>query len=441
MTISALKSGLSFIQLKLVDWVDGVAGSAERVIASRLSRAEKVRLTSPSAVLMLDDRRFELVNPVCPECGSARVTRQEFRARKPRLAEYGELVIYVRRYRCKHCGRKFTTRMDGVVKPNDQYAALVKEYVNASISKGYSSLSELQLQVYANYGLLPSRQAIWNWIGGEAVELGYSGYYCYDEEYLRVDGERRYRLTLFDHVANVAVEEGIVRTLAAEEIEGFLRGATRGKPLTAITTDGKREYKRIIKGLGAVHQSCVFHLMKEMLEDLYHFLGRVEVDAVDRMTAARLATEFQEVFRSQSYSEAEEKFEKLLDSYRGMPGCLRKHVDKVMLDFDRYTAYLRDPSISKTSNPVEEYYRQTSPEKVKRIYKTPHGLLKYLEKRAGFWAIRHGLLSLEASRFIGLKLMGKRFAEKSIEKLFSDQEETLPILLGNPTPNDLTATL
>ncbi|MFQ6045152.1 MAG: hypothetical protein ACE5PT_02170, partial [Gemmatimonadales bacterium] len=37
----------------------------------------------------------------------------------------------MRRYRCKRCGRKFTTRLEGVVKPNDQYAVLVKEYVNA----------------------------------------------------------------------------------------------------------------------------------------------------------------------------------------------------------------------------------------------------------------------------------------------------------------------
>lgn len=259
MTISALKQGISFIQLKISDWAEGIVDSAEKVIARRLSRAEKVRLTSPSAVLMLDGRRFELVNPVCPECGSAKVAKQGFRKRNPKLAGFGELEIYMRRYKCKRCGRKFITRLEGVVRPNDQYASLVKEYVNASISNGYSSLSELQLQVFANYGLLPSRQAIWNWIRDETVELEYSGYYCYDEEYLRIDGERCYRLTLFDHLSNMVVEEGIAETLEAEEIDGFLRRALMGKPLAAITTDGRRDYKGMIEGLGAVHQVCVFH--------------------------------------------------------------------------------------------------------------------------------------------------------------------------------------
>ncbi len=37
------------------------------------------------------------------------------------------------------------------------------------------------------------------------------------------------------------------------------------------------------------------------------------------MAAARLATMFQEVFRSRSIEEAEERFEELLDSYQRMP--------------------------------------------------------------------------------------------------------------------------
>jgi len=420
--IAALKQSLSSIQLKICDWVDGVADSPKKVIGRRLSRSEKVRLTSPSAVSLLDDRRFELVNPVCPECGSVKVTKQEFMKRNPKLGDFGKLEIYVRRYMCKKCGRKFVTRIEGVVKPNDQYARLVKEYVKASISKGYSSLSELRFQVFANFGLLPSKQAIWNWIGNEEIELGHSGYYCYDEEYLKINGERRYRLTLFDHITNVVVEEAIIEGLKAEEIKGFLRTALEGKPLIAITTDGRRDYKGIIEGLGAVHQSCIFHLVKDMLEALYHYLRKEKIDPIDRMAAARVATEFQNVFRSGSYGEAEDRFEGLLDSYRKMPYCLRKYVDKVMMDFDRYTVFLKDSLISKTSNPVEEYFRQTSPEKVKKIYKSPHGILKFLRQRAGFWALRHGLLSLERSRIIGLKIMGANFASKEIEKLFSKKK-------------------
>jgi len=431
--ISALKQNISFIQLKLSDWALGIADSVDKVIAHRMSGGEKTRLASPSAVLMLNGRHFELVNPVCPVCGSRWVTKQEFRKRTPKLGDIGKVEIYMRRYKCRRCGRRFTTRLEGVVRPNDQYAVLVKDFVKASIAKGYSSLSDLRFQVFASYGLLPSRQSIWNWIGGgERMELEYSGYYCYDEEYLMIDGERWYRLTLFDHIANVAVDEDIVETLESKEIEGFLRKALDGKPIRAITTDGRRDYKDVVKGLGAVHQSCVFHLIKGMLEDLYRYLGSKGIDPLERMAAARLATEFQEVFRSQSYEEAEKRFTRLLDSYQRMPSCLTRHISRVMVDFDRYTAFLRDPLISKTSNPVEEYYRHTSPEKVKRVYKTPHGLLRFLRMQSAFWMIRHGHITEEASRLIGLKLLGKRFAERNIKGLFSDRKRHFLKYWANP---------
>jgi hypothetical protein len=41
------------------------------------------------------------------------------------------------------------------------------------------------------------------------------------------------------------------------------------KPLTAITTDHKKEYKPILDGLGAKHQLCLFHLFKMIGDDVY----------------------------------------------------------------------------------------------------------------------------------------------------------------------------
>ena len=49
--------------------------------------------------------------------------------------------------------------------------------------------------------------------------------------------------------------------------------------------------------------------------------------------------------------------------------------------------------------------------------------MKFLRKRAVFWTIKHGLLSPEVSRFIGLNHLGKRFADKRIETLFSKRKK------------------
>ena len=62
-----------------------------------------------------------------------------------------------------------------------------------------------------------SHQTIKNWsnknhketINNEEFE--YSGYYSYDEQFLRLNGVRHYRLTLFDAILNVPVSKRIVR--------------------------------------------------------------------------------------------------------------------------------------------------------------------------------------------------------------------------------------
>jgi hypothetical protein len=49
------------------------------------------------------------------------------------------------------------------------------------------------------------------------------------------------------------------------------------------------------------------------------------------------------------------------------------------MHFHRYVEHLDDENIEKTSNKVENYYRQTNPEKIKKLYKTKNGILTFLD--------------------------------------------------------------
>ena len=53
---------------------------------------------------------------------------------------------------------------------------------------------------------------------------------------------------------------------------------------------------------------------------------------------------------------------------------IRKHI---INHFHRYVQYLDNENIEKTSNTVENYYRQTNPEKIKKLYifRLPNGKL------------------------------------------------------------------
>jgi hypothetical protein len=58
--------------------------------------------------------------------------------------------------------------------------------------------------------------------------------------------------------------------------------------------------------------------------------------------------------------------------------------------FNRLTHFIRDILIARTSNLVEDYYRQTDPNQIKKIYKTAQGILSYLIHKMKKWIRKHG---------------------------------------------------
>jgi hypothetical protein len=54
-------------------------------------------------------------------------------------------------------------------------------------------------------------------------------------------------------------------------------------------------------------------------------------------------------------------------------------MQKYVINFiNRYLLYLKNPKIEKTSNKLDNYYRNTDPEIIKTRYKTRNGILSYL---------------------------------------------------------------
>lgn len=110
--ISTLSSSIGFIQLKLSDFgMEKI--SFEETLKERFLSMETPRNVNQNLNL-LEDNHFEYVNPICPYYGSIRVNKQEYRERNPILGELGPTRIFMRRYFCKSCGKKFVTQLDSV---------------------------------------------------------------------------------------------------------------------------------------------------------------------------------------------------------------------------------------------------------------------------------------------------------------------------------------
>jgi len=140
----------------------------------------------------------------------------------------------------------------------------------------YRPLRKIKEDLITFFGISPSHQSIDNWlkIGDLRMkkiknQTNYSGYYCYDEQYIKINGEKRYRLTLFDSVLNIPVSEEITEDMKYDTIYTFLKEVLKNKPSFAITTDHRRGYKEMMDDLKVRHQLCIFHLFKMIGKDIY----------------------------------------------------------------------------------------------------------------------------------------------------------------------------
>ncbi len=279
----------------------------------------------------------------------------------------------------KKCKERFITPFDSVIKPKHRYATIFKDGAVAIGGIGYRSSRKTAEELRIFLGTSPSHQTIDRWrkssmaVNETSIENktpSYSGYYCYDEEYIRIDGKKCYRLTLYDSVFNIPVSEEISNNLKYGTIFSFLKRSLQGKPKYAITTDHVRLYKSIIDKLGALHQLCIFHFFKLIGDDVYDILKSKKVAYRDKIRLCMYFTDIKNVFRVYDEEMAIEMFETLLDDFDAIPSILQKCIrKKIIPDFNRLVAFMRDGFIARTSNQCEIYYLQTDP--VERKHSSP----------------------------------------------------------------------
>ncbi len=219
----------------------------------------------------------------------------------------------------------------------------------------------------------------------EAIKPKLSGYYCYDEQYLKIDGKRSYRINLIDSILDKPVREAIVNDIEYETVKSFIEKAISGIPVHAITTDQRRDYKSIMDELKINHQLCIFHLYKMIGKEISLKLNSKFISNSSKIRMCILFTEIKEIFRTFNINIAIYRLNELLKKTNEIPRVFNKFIQKIEDDFERLTLFMRDGFVSRTTNPIENYYRTTMPDSLKRIFKTPEGALKYLDIRRDYW--------------------------------------------------------
>ena len=392
--IPTLKFNIDSIQLKLSDFFTGKQ-NFETILKDRLKPTYNARNINQKLYLH-ENNHFEYINQICPYCGSKNVIKQEYRHRKLLIDDNKPLNIYLRRYLCKTCGRKSTTNIKSLIKPYKRYINLFKEKIERFLETGYRSLRKTSLDLQNFLGNSPSHQTIRNWLNINTknmiknTECFYSGYYTYDEQFLRIKGHRMYRLTLYDQIRNIPIAEQIVPKRTPITITQFIQESTRNKPLISITTDHMPLYKNIMDHIGVKHQLCIFHLFKMMGDKIYKKLRSKKLTNREKINLCLYFTDIKNIFRTYNLKTSNQRLKELLNDFNRIPRVLKRFIKhKIMPDYKRLTTFMENTKIPRTSNTVENYYRQTEPEQIKKKYKTITGILTYLHYKMKNWTQKH----------------------------------------------------
>lgn len=102
------------------------------------------------------------------------------------------------------------------------------------------------------------------------IEIEFSGFVHYDEEFLWIKHQPYVRLTLLDAENKLIIEDSVVprEFFTKNFIKEFLETSLLNLDVKTIITDGYRAYASIINDLGFNHQRCTFHAMKNLMDKL-----------------------------------------------------------------------------------------------------------------------------------------------------------------------------
>jgi len=366
---------------------------------------------------------LRLPEPVCPDCGGP-VTKNGGYQRHP----HGCQPVRVQRYICANCCSFSPTHPS--VEDDHHYPRAVTQLATAVDVLTDSSLENRQDLLTIHYNVRPSDQQIHNWCTEQTAEIVandlpvVSGVFTYDEQYISIDGNRAYRLTVYDELLRAPVAETIADRCTKETVREFLTTVLAEKPVHVVTTDGRSDYPEIVQeDLDAVHHRCNFHFIKNGEKKLRNTVFEsVRYTNTERLRGALVWSEFKQVFAAKSYEAAVRLFEAVLDKIEQLPKELRTAVTDVMEEFDTFLGHLQHEAIPSTTNNLERYYGHTKPTQIKRRFRSDEHARAFLKQQMRLRTLKQGLISRERSLWLGRELFPAVSMEQ-LEPLFTESKQ------------------
>ena len=354
--------------------------------------------------------------------------------------------IYVQKYINKHDSSNTDfTNLKSYVKPTEKYSKYIKDLIVDILSIvdiPFEKLSELINRIngieipkericeiyqdHVRWKIFNDIEEIQNEIQNGNIEL--SGVIHYDEQFLWVKHQPYARLTIIDAGSRVILQDIVIPREKFNKyfIKKFLTESIEGFEIDTIITDGYRAYNSIIEDLGLKHQVCVFHKMKNLMDELtlihnslrskiknlkkeipkleaeleeleqkYKGIkGRPKESDIERKENIqakkdlstkislkkeelrkhekelgfdeKIVSKISRIFKYKTIQACKNKFYKLYENRNEYRKEINDYLKKLSKNLDKYLAHVLDTGVPSTNNTIEAFFKITLPRTSKR---------------------------------------------------------------------------
>lgn len=327
------------------------------------------------------------MDPICPRCLSRNVSKNGTYMRN-----ISDQDVRIQKYLCNDCSYSFEAHPPGYGYGKHIPDDALKKSTGARLKSSLRKAADM-CRIFLNMEI--SHETVRKSIPPlpeNTEKMASSGYFSYDEQYVSIDGVRKYRFLLKDQQTG-NFHEDILPDLGESATASFIMDALKRFDIPddiTITTDGyhyRDAFVQVSRSLGVRirRQRCLFHIMKDLskkihdakknddLKDAKHLIGYMFFPTDENMD--KLGKNKEAVSSMISGLDRKDAAERILeaigDLYADEP--IIKRFMK-FLKKNRFTVfrYLDDPMVNKTNNVAEHHFSVRS-ELFKKRFKTVEG--------------------------------------------------------------------
>lgn len=359
-------------------------------------------------------------HPFCKHCGSRNVIKHGKNSKTLFKEGKTKEKIFVKRYKCNNCGKTSQTEFPEDYEPYSHYPKRIKEQINETQESGHSSLRKIvkNLKTFTKFQISHEtvrKYQITDDTGyylNSDIEL--SGYYGYDAQWFLPDKKWEYRMVILDLINNLPVAELVSKTEDAKTLRDFIDRSIPMHKRTAIVTDLKKDYDKVMRELGFDHQNCTYHLRLNINEQIRKHIQKTKGILrrnfkKENKYASKAETErymedkieilkneiddykalFFELFNQQTYSKALNYVALLKFEINNFPEPLKSYLIRNFFpEYKKFLVFLKKDHMGKltaTNNRTENYIGNIMPKALKNKFRTRLGFYNHIRQRIIGW--------------------------------------------------------